>query len=257
MIGGSRREEDAAHGRAVRRRVEPHLGRRRAPAQARRARRALRAARPRPLARSPSASASTCASPTTHDEAYAEHGDVPRRPRASTSTTIDEATPRADPRPLVVWGDPDEVGEQLTEVLAPRRRRLHVLAARPTATTPTASSCSARWVRPPSEAEDGARCGRSGGRRRPPMRPTQRSTSATSIGVPRLTMAWMSTQSLARSNTTLHTVRCSAERIGMVVSAKGTIRVARRGRVVERVVRRRTDRGACRPSRAGPDHRVR
>ena len=41
-----RREEDAADGRAVRRRVEPHVSVRRAPAQARGARRALRASRP-------------------------------------------------------------------------------------------------------------------------------------------------------------------------------------------------------------------
>ena len=47
-----RREEDAADGRPVRRRVEPHVAVRRAPPQARRARRALRAARPRPRARS-------------------------------------------------------------------------------------------------------------------------------------------------------------------------------------------------------------
>ena len=45
MIGGSGREEDAAPGRAVRRRVEPHVAGRESPAQARRARRSLRAAR--------------------------------------------------------------------------------------------------------------------------------------------------------------------------------------------------------------------
>ena len=43
-----RREEDAAHGGAVRRRVEPHVAVGSAAAQARSARRALRAARPRP-----------------------------------------------------------------------------------------------------------------------------------------------------------------------------------------------------------------
>ena len=30
---------------------------------------------------------------------------------------------------LVIWGDPDEVGERLTDVLEPGRRRLHLLAA--------------------------------------------------------------------------------------------------------------------------------
>ena len=90
----------------------------------------------------------------THDEAYADmrtfladRGHRPRRhgrrrPRAQIIVT------------MVVWGDPDEVGERLTDVLEPRRRRLHLLAARPTATSPAASSCSARWVRPPSKAEE-------------------------------------------------------------------------------------------------------
>ena len=58
------REEDAAHGRAVRRRVEPHVAGERDPAQARSDRRALRAARARPSGDLGEPSTSTCASPT-------------------------------------------------------------------------------------------------------------------------------------------------------------------------------------------------
>ena len=64
----------------------------------------------------------------THDEAYADMRTLPRRPWASTSTPWTRRPARRSCR-LVVWGDPDEVGERLTDVLEPRRRRHHLLAA--------------------------------------------------------------------------------------------------------------------------------
>ena len=83
------------------------------------------------------------------------------------------------------------------------------------------------------------------------MRPTQRSTSATSIEVSAAITASMSTQSFARLNTTLHTSRCSTTRIGIVVSANGTTRVPRPSHRGRRR-RRRTGRAASPPRTPGP-----
>ena len=67
----------------------------------------------------------------------------------------------------------------------------------------------------------------------------------------------MSTQSFGRSKTTLHTTRCSGERIGIDDSANGTVRRAAAGRVVERVVREEeVDRGLV-PHHAAPGRRAR
>ncbi len=70
----------------------------------------------------------------------------------------------------------------------------------------------------------------------PAIRATQRRTSAPSIGAAAASIASMSTQSLGRSNTTLHTTRCSAPSTGIEVRRERHHAGGVAHRIVERVV---------------------
>ena len=145
-----RREEDAPDGRAVRGRVEHHLG---------------------PSTRSPGSSTSLAAHcerlgrdrseitvsqalnvciAATHDEAYADMRTF-LADRGLDIETMDEAT-RDQILALVVWGDPDEVGERLADVLSRGRGRHHLLAAGQRPRPRPRRAARPRWVPPPSKA---------------------------------------------------------------------------------------------------------
>ena len=121
-----RREEDAADGGAVRRRVEPHLAVDEIPRKL-----DVLAAHCERLGRDRSEITVSQALNVVHRRdprrGLRRHAHASSPTAGSTSTTMDEAT-RDQILALVVWGDPDEVGERLTDVLEPRRRRHHLLA---------------------------------------------------------------------------------------------------------------------------------
>ena len=121
-----RREEDAAHGRAVRRRVEPHLSRRRDPAQARRARRALRAARPRPL--------------RDHRvvAAHRLHRPDPRRGRGRPRRASSTPRPR---HPVDVGRGPRAVAGRTSSGATPTRSASSSPRSSPSASTASPSTC--------------------------------------------------------------------------------------------------------------------
>ena len=152
-----RRAQDAAHGGAVRRRVEPHLPRptRSAASSTRSPPTAQRLGRDRSEI-TVSKQLNVCIAPT-HDEAYAEV-DAPTSGVAASTSTPWTRRHASSILSIVTLGRSRRGGRAARHRARARRRRLHLQPAGQRPRSPTASSCSARRHRrcwPAEEAGPG------------------------------------------------------------------------------------------------------